>query len=325
MFQNNEMIKNQFKHNISFVKKSVIILLFLSFPLLYFVSSNLLFFAFNEINPEDSIGIIRKKIESNSSIAFFIAMNTTYEKSPDLRTRFWEKQLKDFTGNYKITYFSDTNKYINGRYITKYVENNERDPGYCTTFPKIFKDISKNMKDFQWFFFANMFTYINITNLEKHLEKLELRHDPLKDVVYAYSLVNYRGHRHPSVLSGFLASNYAIQQLAKTDGIHTQCMTDNINYAIGRVMRSLNVDIERWKSDLFISNWPVKQTEKKKKGKDPFPKCNGENVPISKTISMNMKMEHSKSIQLLKTLDERCSFEVINNKESICLATKFQK
>ena len=311
------MIKNQLKHNISFVKKAVIILLFLSFPVLFFISSNLLFFAFNELNPDESIGIIRKKIESNSSIAFYIAINTTYDKSPDLRTRFWEKQFKDFTGKFDLTYFSDKTKYINGRLVETFLENNKKDPGYCTTFPKIFEDIAKNSKDIQWFFFADMFTYINLTNLEKHLEKLEMRHNPMNDAVYAYSLVNYRGHLHPSVLSGFLASNYAIQQLSKVDGIHSQCMTDNINYAMGRVMRSLNVDIERWKTDLIVSNWPSKQTEKK--GKMTFPKCNGEHVPISKTISINMKLDHSKSINLLNSLDSRLSFEVLNNKESICM------
>ena len=315
------MLKTQFKHNHHLAKRIVILLLTLLFPVLFFISSNLLYFAFCELTPDFSLGPIRPKIHSNSSIAFYIAINSTYVKSPDLRTRFWEKQLKDFTGDFTITYFSESKKTINGIEMKTFNKEKIKDAGYCQSFPLILDDFLYSSSDTKWFFFADMFTYINISNLAKLIDKLELRLDPMKDNAFAYALVNYRGVRHPSVLTGFLASNHAIHLLAKTNGIHTQCMTDNLNYAIGRVMRSIEIDVDRWKSDLIIRQWPLWQTKKKSEKSKPQ-KCKGENVLLSDTIAMNTVQEHSKSLQMLKSMESRTAFETINENVALCISSK---
>ena len=236
--------------------------------------------AFGDINSNALLNIKYQKIptiNSSTSIAFYTIVGMNQTLDPDLRGRFWEFQLKAFTGEYHLEYISDGPLHVNDIEF-KVLPNISQilsDENLCLRTPATWTHFLKNYPNVKWYFRGTHDTFVNLTALNELIEELEKKYDPMKEVALAYNLHEYAKIYYPQGGTGWLFSNYAVKQFASgIQNFKRMCLTLFDDVALSLLMQSMNIDVMKWKSDRFICTFPNQQLDVvKHKNWLETPKC----------------------------------------------------
>jgi len=199
------------RHNKKLVRGGLFFILFISFFGLFFISYEVLFFSMTDFTNNSPIGIKKKKL--NVSIGFYVMVDSNDSPQPDLRTRFWEPQLKDATGDISRYYLSEGIYTVNGIEFTILPEGTAsiNDSNKCVRFSQSWVHFMRYHKKTKWYFRAETETYINVTNLGNFMIDREKELDPLRKPHMNFNVVASSNSLYPSLISGVLISNHAVK------------------------------------------------------------------------------------------------------------------
>lgn len=302
------------KRNKKLGKFIAFLILFVTYPLIFIISHAILSFVLVETENPNTIGEIRPLIKLNSSIMFYTRLSDKYVKVPDYRTRFWELQLKDFTAKYERIYISEEKEYING--VEMKVLQSKGDSAFCRRFYEIMNDFIYKHEKMKWFFFSEMHTFVNVSNLANHIKSIEKHQNPMSQVILSYGTA-YSKEAFPSTSSGILISNFAIRNFLSNDFVST-CKKNGLDKGIGELVKQLGIDIDRFKDSAFVSAFP---TDNKVSDEDvaKMKKCNSEGTYVYKLVTMNFVDKGlEESLNLLNKMSPSVKIEENNKVFNYC-------
>ena len=199
------------------------------------------------------------------SIVIYIVYASKQKINPDLRGHFWEPQLKNFPKDrIQVNYISDQPMNISGLKIFQpepgpWQKEDIFDHTLIIRTTETWKHFVKHYPRYRWYFKGGHDTYINIFNLKRMIHDLELKYNPMKDIVFRFSFheLNYLIYPHGG--SGFLISNAAIRQLSSRIGSIRSVMNNFVGddtimpYIFENI---LQLNIYEFNSPDFIISFP---------------------------------------------------------------------
>lgn len=208
-----------------------------------------------------------QKIISETSIAFYTIVGASQDLKgqADLRGKFWEFQLNDFTGKYSLHYLSDGPLETNGiKFMVLHPHNLSQfgDRQFCIRTPETWKHFVKYNSDKKWYFRGTHDTFVNLTALSRIIDKLEAKGDPMKTALFAFNFHEYNHVYYPHGGTGWLMSNFAIQRFyEKMDKFIYMCGGSADDVAMTPFMAELGYDVMDSQTNQFIVTFPNQQLD----------------------------------------------------------------
>jgi hypothetical protein len=200
-------------------------------------------------------------VDTIRGVAIYVLLDATAKFAPDLRTRFWEPQLKTLNLTTSVHYISDAKldhisvPWIIPPYCAR--EGNDSDPGYCYRNVESWAHFVKRESKKRWYFKASQDTYINVGNLLRLIERLEAKVDPMAEPYFQYTIDEAEGCLTPDGITGWLISNAAVQVLFH-HAPHFAFGCDKLGEDVGmaEMIQNLQLEVESFISPYFIAAWP---------------------------------------------------------------------
>lgn len=300
------------KHNKSAVKTLVVLFVFGSLPF-WFLFCNFLLRFITAITI-DQVPVWHKPVIGNTSIAFYISTKANDDATPDLRTRFWEDQLKEFTGEHDRIYVSDEYSIVNGYELVNFSKISN---SFCNQFHGSLKLFLTNQPQFKWFFFTNYKTYVNLTNLVEVIKTHEANSDPMShEIVTAGSY----DKKTPFLESGILLSNYAAKKAINSEfstECYQQCLEGDQSEYIRNIVSNLTT---KWYTDRFGLGWPSGSNDIiKKKEYFKLQKCSKNVKPMYSYIGISMSgVDIKESKKMIKKYQSNLAITRESGHNSFC-------
>lgn len=292
------------------------LLLVLVVPVLFLITYYHLFYILGEGDGMSPFGEIRPKIKSNTSIAFYIPINSTRKMRPDYRTRLWEKQLKDFTGKYVRHYVAGFPQPINGFKLLNFSEGYEFDDfDYCIRFTNTLKHFKTNYADYKWFVFADVNTYINLSRFVDRLNEMEKTNDPMKNEMYSYGLTHNDEVVLPYQKTGLILSNKAVHSISSHDLSIDQCEYNMLNEILAKIFKSKSFIEAKYFGELPYSNMHLITSARY----GELPKCTDKANPLDAPIFLNLgKFDATTRFHLFHVAKYKLGIAWNDNKSEYC-------
>jgi len=300
----------------------------------YMIFSFLTPFIGRSIRKKDTVSV--QLIHSNTSIVFYTIAGVKQQLKPDLRGKFWEFQLKSFTGKYWLEYLSDGPLYVNGINYTILPHQNMTydDKKFCIRTPESWIHFAKYHSEARWYLRGTHDTFINISGLSELISELETKIDPMKEFGFAFNFHEYGNIFYPQGGTGWLFSNYAVMRFAKEHKkfreICEMCYDD---VAVPYFFHHFGLNINNWQTNRFIVTFPnteIQIIKRQEWGKVPICPKNGYKLSpslpplypgfVRKAVCIHMhKVDMSESWNLMKMIPDNIGVTFLNpNKPTFC-------
>jgi hypothetical protein len=199
-------------------------------------------------------------IHSNTSISFYTICGASQKiTTADLRGRFWEWQLKYFTGNYSLHYLSDGPISVNGIDFLVLPEGrgNFDDSQFCIRTPESWRHFIKHNGQTKWYFRGTHDTFVNMTSLAELISDLEQKGDPMTTFNFAFNFHEYNHQYYPHGGTGWLFSNYAVRMfLERVNHFVLFCQGCADDVALPGFFKLFGLDVMNFQTPQFIVTWP---------------------------------------------------------------------
>ena len=200
-------------------------------------------------------------IETDTSIAFYtIAGASQKNLGVDWRGKFWEFQLKRFTGNYSLQYLSDGPLTVNGVKFMVLPEGSGsfQDSQFCIRTPETWKHFMEHNLDKKWYFRGTHDTFINMTALTEVIADLERKGDPMTTYQCAFNMHEFGHVYYPHGGTGWLFSNYAVRRFyEKVDVFVSMCKGSADDVALTSFFSYMGLDVMDYQTNRFIVTFPL--------------------------------------------------------------------
>jgi hypothetical protein len=199
-------------------------------------------------------------IHSDTSISFYTICGASQTiTTADLRGRFWEWQLKHFTGNYSLRCLSDGPLSANGIDFLVLPEGRVRfdDSQFCIRTPESWRHFVRHNAQTKWHFRGTHDTFVNMTALALLISDLERAGDPMTTLNFAFNFHEYNHQYYPHGGTGWLFSNYAVRMfLERVDVFVAMCQRSADDVALPDFFKMFGLDVMSYQTPQFIVTWP---------------------------------------------------------------------
>jgi hypothetical protein len=200
------------------------------------------------------------------SIAINENIGTTQVLNPDLRGNFWEWQLPQFPGDYSVHYLGDGPcRLLNNKscLVLPSTRSSYVDQKCCVRTGESWKHFAQFESHKKWYFRGTHDTFVNMTALLKMIQKFESQIDPMKEFQFAFNFHEYDRVYYPHGGTGWLFSNYAVQQfVTRINAFEYECdhsLADDV--FMPRWFSEFGLSVENYQTNQFIVTFPNSQLE----------------------------------------------------------------
>jgi hypothetical protein len=205
--------------------------------------------------------------ETLGGVAIYVIADASAKFTPDLRGRFWEKQIKSLNLSTSVNYVSDAEiklpaniHWIIPPYCVR--EGVDSDPGYCYRNVESWSHFVKHESKKRWYFKVGQDAFVNVANLLNLIDRLEGLIDPMTEAYFQFTIDETNGFITPHGPTGWLISNAALKALFH-HAPHFTFGCDKLGESVGMAEMILNMqlDIDSFISPYFIAQWPSNTIE----------------------------------------------------------------
>jgi hypothetical protein len=200
-------------------------------------------------------------VRTDTSIAFYIVCGAAQTiTGDDLRGKFWEWQLPQFTGNYSLQYLSDAPLSVNGIDFLVLPEGSDGydDTGLCIRTPESWGHFVARNSAMRWYFRGTHDTLVNLTALSTVIADLEAKGDPMTTLLFAFNVHEWNNSYYPQGGTGWLMSNFAVRQCHfRVQQFAQLCRETFDDVAMTTFLAGFGIQIMDWRSSKFIVTWPT--------------------------------------------------------------------
>ncbi|EAY07270.1 hypothetical protein TVAG_240710 [Trichomonas vaginalis G3] len=206
------------------------------------------------------------KEEFRTSISFYniVGNDQKFPPGQDLRGKFWEFQIKDYSGTTAVNYISNGPLTTNNITFEVLTDNQQthNDKQFCQRTPNTWKHFVEKYPDYRWYFRGTHDTFVNWKYLLELIQELESKYDPMKEVALAYNCHEYNHKLYPHGGTGYLFSNFAVRQFLKRESeFRSICLGSADDVAFNYFLQIQSIKVEDWMSNKFIVTWPNTETD----------------------------------------------------------------
>ena len=201
-----------------------------------------------------------------TSIAFYniVGNDQKFKDGEDLRGKYWEFQLEDYTGVTNVTYVSNGPLSVNNKTFLVLTDNGVTtdDRQFCQRTPNTWRHFVENYPNHRWYFRGTHDTFVNFEYLLEFIKDLESKYDPMKEYAMGYNCHEYGYKLYPHGGTGYLFSNYAVKQFLQREYFFKSlCHQSADDVALAPFLENQGIQVEKFMSNKFIVTWPNTQTD----------------------------------------------------------------
>lgn len=216
--------------------------------------------------PMEATLINKGKEEFRTSIAFYTIFGYDQKFPPgqDLRGKYWEFQIKDYSGVTNVTYVSNGPVQIPDINVEIMTDNNItfHDKQFCHRATNTWKHFVAHYPEHRWYFRGTHDTFVNWKYLLEMIQDFESKYDPMKEYVLAFNCHEYNHQLYPHGGTGYLYSNYAVREFLKREQeFRSICSGSADDVALNYFLKIQNIKVEDWMTNKFIVTWPNTETD----------------------------------------------------------------
>jgi hypothetical protein len=199
--------------------------------------------------------------DTSKSVAIYIFMDRNATFRPDLRGKFWERQISPTELHFTINYLADGLLNVNGIQpmipSVCQLEKGDCDPGYCYRNVESWSHFIKNQGTRRWYFKASQDSFINPGNLLNLVEEIEKTVNPAADAFFQYTIDEIHGYAVPDGVTGWLISNAAVRALFHhAEHFTFGCDKLGENAGMAEMIQNFQLEVDQFISPYFVADWP---------------------------------------------------------------------